>query len=495
MKKIAVIGFGLSGAAFFINFIEQLRKSSRVPKLEITLIDTIAVDGRGIAYRTGYLSNLLNTPSTTMGLLSDDKMHFYNWLVSKHDILQANYHGFDIIYPPRNLYGQYIEETLAKYFIIAEKLGISVVQKVDTVRSISTNNGQYNVSFTKNSPPFKYHYVIFCAGGNKKKNFPHIEHHENFFDSPYEPNFPQSIDKHSNVLILGSRLSAIDAALMLSQNNHKGKIYFISRGGLLPRVQGPLNILPKNNFTADFIQKNDPLPLSSVITAIKNDILYYEKINPTLKGLKHPKGEAISILRYEIMKSRHFRPWQNVLYNENHLVNLAWRKLDLNDKCRVYKNYIDYFSIYRAAMPLINAKKIYALMKNQQLEVLSSRNRIKANLETGCFMVETDNNITLNSKYLIDATGISYDLKKNTAPLFQDAQDNQLISLNNFGGINLDGSSYEIIPPNTEQERNLYALGGLSNGIDFGTNLAEFIISSSTNLCLNLITKLEKNAN
>lgn len=494
MKEIAIVGFGLSGAVFFINFINNIQKNKNPGEIRITLIDKIAVDGRGLAYRTPCNTNLLNTPSITMGLLSDNKMHFHSWLKNNYKTLLKSYSDFDFLYPPRNLYGEYIEATLLEHINIAERCGIKVIKRIDSVLSIQKKLSSYEISYEKHAPA-TYDYIVFATGGDKKNTLPSFAAHKNFFMSPYENTFPSAINTHGDVLILGTRLSAIDAALMLHKNGHKGKIYFVSRGGMLPRVQGPLHTLPRKHFTQNFIDSNERLSLAQIIEAIKNEIIYYEKKIPSLKTLKYPKGNAKSILRYEIIKSRSLRPWQNVLYTENHLVNLAWRKLSFEDKCKVNKRYTDYFSIYRAAMPLINAKKIYELMRQNQLEVLKNISTVELNEETGYFTTNVAPNRTISADYLIDATGISFDLSKTASPLYKAAQEHQLITINLFGGININGSTYEVALPNNEESPGLYALGGLSNGTDFGTNLAEYIINVSNNLCINLIEKLQKNEN
>lgn len=48
-----------------------------------------------------------------------------------------------------------------------------------------------------------------------------------------------SIPKNEDVVVIGSRLSAVDVVLQLSSQRHRGRIIMASRSGLLPIVFNP----------------------------------------------------------------------------------------------------------------------------------------------------------------------------------------------------------------------------------------------------------------
>jgi hypothetical protein len=71
---VVVVGGGFSGVAL----VAQLLRCAR-GRLAVTLVETGAKLGRGIAYGTPDEQHLLNTRAANMSLLGDDPDHFIRW--------------------------------------------------------------------------------------------------------------------------------------------------------------------------------------------------------------------------------------------------------------------------------------------------------------------------------------------------------------------------------------------------------------------------------
>ncbi len=132
MKKIAIIGTGLSGAATFINLIERFKKIDIQSNLEVFLIDKRSVDGKGFAYDTEQDCHVLNTLASGSSILKETPNDFIDWLNENH-FNKENYYQ----HPPRNIYGQYISYRLNQYIDLALKFDINVKKIVDDTLNIT----------------------------------------------------------------------------------------------------------------------------------------------------------------------------------------------------------------------------------------------------------------------------------------------------------------------------------------------------------------------
>src|SRR5271170_8053878 len=101
---IAVIGGGFSGTLVAVN----LARAAGNRPLRIILFERAARFARGVAYGTSSAQHLLNVPAAMMSALVDEPGHFLAWLQARDPRAHAG------TFAPRRLYGEYLEELLAR---------------------------------------------------------------------------------------------------------------------------------------------------------------------------------------------------------------------------------------------------------------------------------------------------------------------------------------------------------------------------------------------
>jgi uncharacterized NAD(P)/FAD-binding protein YdhS len=85
-------------------------------------------------------------------------------------------------------------------------------------------------------------------------------------DDPWHPCAKEGLAPETPVLLVGTGLTAVDVAIELLHRGHSGKIYAVSRRGLLPRRQGPVHL------TADVRDGTIPTSLRGLVHYVRHRI-------------------------------------------------------------------------------------------------------------------------------------------------------------------------------------------------------------------------------
>jgi uncharacterized NAD(P)/FAD-binding protein YdhS len=215
--SIAVVGGGASGALMAAHLLKCAGDAVR-----LTLIEPRAQIGRGLAYATENESHRLNVRASNMSAFPDDPDHFWNWL-------QANGHkGEDrFCFLPRSVYGRYLGS------LIEDRLAETGPRRVrwlrETVTGLSERDGSVILRFS-GSETAVFDIAVLCCGHEASETL------EAPFVSPWEEPRSWNTAPDSTILILGTGLTMVDAAIALSESGHRGPIVALSRRGLLPQA-------------------------------------------------------------------------------------------------------------------------------------------------------------------------------------------------------------------------------------------------------------------
>lgn len=216
------MGGGFSGAMVAVQLLR------RNPDLSITVVDTGAAPGRGVAYGTEHDCHLLNVPASGMSALPEEPDHFLRWAQANDDRpVQAT----DFL--RRSLYGRYIG------FLLAETVGRSAnfhsVQ--GEVSSLTPERSRITVQLSDGSILLTQALVL--AVGNfppSNLNVPGLSDNcERYAPYPWSPSALRDIPRNGSVLLIGSGLTSVDVAVALHAEGFAGKIHILSRRGLLPQ--------------------------------------------------------------------------------------------------------------------------------------------------------------------------------------------------------------------------------------------------------------------
>lgn len=212
MTRVAIVGGGASGALQALH----LAQAGASP---VTLIERAREPGRGVAYSTRRPEHLLNVPARRMSAFADDPGHFTRWFAARAG-------GGAEDFAPRMVYGDYLAELLAE-------AGIETIrgEAVDVADGVVLSGGRTIAADT-----------IVLAPGNFKPATPRGIDPEAlgrlWVDDPWAEGIAEGLGRGDIVMLIGTGLTAVDAALTLDAAGFAGRTVALSRRGLAPRVHG-----------------------------------------------------------------------------------------------------------------------------------------------------------------------------------------------------------------------------------------------------------------
>ena len=227
---IAVIGAGFSGTVL------SLRLRAVAPAgTRIVLLERSGRFGPGLAYGAAGPTHLLNAPASRMSALATLPNDFFHWLRRRPSHPPGAGVGEDS-FVPRQLYGAYLAELLELNRRDARATTLELVH--DEVRALSTDAD---------------HLTLHCAGGRCTASIavlavghaePPVPHQAVpklaaaglWHNDPWLPAAMADLEPGAPVLLVGTGLTMVDAALSLLDSGRPGPIHALSRHGMLPRA-------------------------------------------------------------------------------------------------------------------------------------------------------------------------------------------------------------------------------------------------------------------
>jgi uncharacterized NAD(P)/FAD-binding protein YdhS len=220
-RHIAIVGGGYSGIIQAVNLL-------RFGDLKVTLIERAGQVARGAAYSTRHADHLLNVRAGKMSALADSPDHFAEWL-SNQGL------GGAADFAERRVYGRYLEELFGsaageagEQLRVVEGEAVSVTRDAEG-EDVHLANGQR----------IEADAVILSVGNlapERPRSIPADLDEGIYVADPWAGDIAEDLGDGDHVLLIGTGLTAIDAALMLDASGFKGRIFAISRRGLLPHA-------------------------------------------------------------------------------------------------------------------------------------------------------------------------------------------------------------------------------------------------------------------
>jgi uncharacterized NAD(P)/FAD-binding protein YdhS len=228
---VAIVGGGAGGT---LAAIQLLRKAPG--PWRIALVERGGALARGLAYGPAEPCHLLNVPACGMSALAGEPDDFVHWSGAAPG---------DFV--PRSVYGSYLEATLTRAHGTAAP---GVVLQLVCGEAVATDVDDAGVRVElRDGREIRARAAVLALG-----NFPSADlavpdgglyGSALYRRSPWERGALDGIPPGATVLLLGSGLTMVDAALSLQRRGHRGPIHALSRHGVLPHVhadvdKGPL---------------------------------------------------------------------------------------------------------------------------------------------------------------------------------------------------------------------------------------------------------------
>jgi len=476
MYHFTIIG----GGAACVPLLQQLTMLIEEKKIASTVINIIEKNtnaplGAGLAYSTKSSEQILRLPVTKMSAHPDKPNHFADWIKANQNKWERDFPDLDIdtdLYPPRYIFGLYLQDVITELCQQAETIGITVNIIFKEAVDIQKMNSGFNITLKDRNDQINElttNQVFLCTGHMPAAStYLELNEKTGYFNSPWNTVI-NSIPIDDPIIILGTRLTAIDTVLSLVAHGHRGKIYMASRSGLLPCVIGNSVEYEKKYLTTEAIDRQtgfgtSKLSLDTVLALFWQEIENSEKrkiSDEERRALIKPQFSPDAWLKNEIRNSQSTRPWQSVLVSLYPIVQKIWDALKKEDKQKFLDDYYSIWMTYLAAFPISNAKKILALMKSQQLVVLNGLQSVE---HDGQQFRITCNDQAYITPYVINCTGAGHDYRHSDSLLIQNLIKNKLVTPYALGGLKVDFKTLVAKNANHELIDGLYIIGDNARG-------------------------------
>jgi thioredoxin reductase len=359
-RKTLILGGGIVGVAAFISLVRHRASES------IDIVNPGPI-GLGRAFATTESTLLTNTSVDTLSILADDKEDFLRYLHSR---------GVPAVpgtCVPRYYVSQYARDRYDQYAQIAREAGIGLRHVRGTAVEIRmAGRLAYQVRLDSGEV-VEADNVLVCCGFAAPlvpdPIRPHVER-EGIFTTPYpESALLTALSGYARVLVLGTRLSAIDAALLLCGQGHN--VTMASRSGELPAVRtqllrGLTGRVDRQRFAV--LDIAGPRLRRQLLRLICGSA----RITPHLPVSRQvSRSRDIEVrLREEIqLAERTHNNWQNIIIELLDLANTALIAAGPDTQKHALDRCWDMVQRYLFSFPLGNAKALLNFIENGKLKI------------------------------------------------------------------------------------------------------------------------------
>ncbi|MFJ4145524.1 FAD/NAD(P)-binding protein [Pseudomonas sp. NPDC089734] len=307
---VLIIGGGLSGSMLAVQLL-------RLPGMRrILIVEPRSELGRGEAYSATEPGHTLNGNAARMSVDPDNTDDLTQWLT---DYLaeggwpesQEQSAPVSGLFPPRGIFGLYVQQRLREAQAVGEVHGSSVEHVRAEVVDLSTGDSGVTATLS-DGRELQSRLAVLATGMFAASRTP--QHHSNGLNAaaldPWDVEVMRRLDPRSTVLIIGSGLTMVDAVVSLQQAGHRGPIRVFSRHGLLPHVRRQ----PPE--WADFLEQDHSIRSTRQLVrkvreqcelAIESGIDWQAPLDTVRANIGRLWSQASDRQRRQFV--RHVRPW------------------------------------------------------------------------------------------------------------------------------------------------------------------------------------------
>ena len=460
-RPIAVIGAGFSGTIAALQLLRRLPADQPV-----LLCERSPEFARGVAYAAGDNDHLLNVRAANMSALSDEPLHFQEWLKRRFDddpLLDGLHQTEAGLFASRRLYGLYLRSILD--YAMRETAGHAQLRLLpdDVLDVVSGDQGGYElicaggqhlavagvVLAVGNLPPEEGDDPRICRNAWGEKTW-----------RPLVPGQP--------ILIVGTGLTMVDLAIAVRRRGFAGGITAISRGGLLPtRHAAVAGSWATPHFT---MAEETSLPL------------------------------LMARLRDEVFAAAEAGvDWRAVIDSMRPVTASIWGRLPLAERQRFLRHARRSWDVHRHRMAPPHADMIDSMVADGTLQVLAGRIRAFDSNDDGVTVryatrtADGGAELTLDVQRVIMASGLEH-ISRTRDPLMQRLLDRGLVRMDRQGlGIDVTDGLNVVRQDGTAAER-IWALGPIVRGVFWECVAVPDIRVQASHVAVSVVARLREDA-
>ncbi|MEU7133580.1 FAD/NAD(P)-binding protein [Streptomyces sp. NPDC046261] len=255
-QDVVIVGAGVAGTSVFVQLVRALSRQAGAAARtvrSITVVDPRPV-GWGLAFGDDDPLLLCNSAAEVNSLLAEDHADFVGYL------REHGWNGSPRDCVPRARMAAYCRDRHTGARAAATALGIVVRQVRADAESVGARTGGRHRVRLSTGQRLTADAVVICTGVRRPRvpeGFAGLTAHPRYLDSPYpSERLRRQTRPRSRVLVLGTRQSAIDAALLLCRDGHR--TVMTSPSGRLPSVRLSLGAPPRDFPSVERIARLDP---------------------------------------------------------------------------------------------------------------------------------------------------------------------------------------------------------------------------------------------
>lgn len=307
---VLIVGGGLSGTLLAVQLL-------RLPgQRRIVIIESRSELGRGEAYSATELGHTLNGNAARMSVDPDNAEDLTQWLseyiaAGRWPESDEQHVPIAELFPPRGIFGLYVQQRLAEAQAIGAAAGSSVAHVRGEVTDLQTDEAGARATLA-DGRTVTARFGVLATGMFAAARTPQRD--SNALNAaavdPWDVAAMTQLDRQGRVLIIGSGLTMVDAVVSLEQAGHRGPIDVFSRHGLLPHVRRQPPAWP------DFLAADHSIRSTRQLVralreqcrlAIEQGIDWQAPLDTVRVHIPRLWSQATDVQRRQFV--RHVRPW------------------------------------------------------------------------------------------------------------------------------------------------------------------------------------------
>jgi uncharacterized NAD(P)/FAD-binding protein YdhS len=432
---LAVVGGGLSATALAC---ELARRAG--PGFRAQFFNRADL-GPGTAYAPQSASLLMNGPVRAMSAVPGDDRHLVNYLVDEA--------GDALICRAR--FGAYLRATsanaLAQHGGLAhERAEIVDIERIEAGYRLTDERGKRHDA----------RHVVLALGNLPPDDrfLPEsVRRHPGYAGDPWTADIAR-FDPSADVVVIGSRLTAMDTIALLDERAFRGRVHIVSRHGLLPLIEDT-SVRGADAATLD-LDTRTPYSL--------------------LRSLRRAAAQFSG-------------DWRALAESLRPITPAIWRGWNDRDRKRFLRHLQSMWAIHRYRVP----PATYAAFARMNTEgrVTIHRGRVAGGIArpNGITLeiVGPRGPFTLHATYVVNCTGPNSNLRTVAHPLVQNAMARGIIRPDPLA-LGIDANDdYRVIDANGEAQPALFAMGPLLRGLWYETTAVNEIRQHATAIASRLL--------
>ena len=254
------------------------------------------------------------------------------------------------------------------------------------------------------------------------------------FVSPWEDPRSWNAAPDSTILILGTGLTMVDAAIALSESGHRGPIVALSRRGLLPQAH----------------RRVEPAPIT------QTELPSAARLAPFLHWLRARAREEI----------QNGGDWRSVVDGLRPHVQTIWRAMSNRSRKRFLEHARPWWDTHRHRMAPEVEAKIGALEESGQLQILPGHllevNAKRRGASVSIRRRASEALVRLEVSRIVSCRGLTSDPRRSSNPLVAQLVDEGIARADPLGiGLDVDNDC-AVVGANGRASERIFAVGPMS---------------------------------